>query len=239
MWSGLWSISRACLCGPEKPMIMSSSTGSGEEHTCKGGSWSPCFIKGRFQPFLLGKNSFENGKQHKLIIMVESAIIKKSLIIHWLLTAGRWDLNKHSQNHVNFGEEAPYFPSCRGGCASRATLGPPEYLSAGHLREKQPLAPTSSRTLAWGQCPIEGFRMPWIPTSLLCPAPLLRLLLPFLPSPNLSLFSDRVFPNPKAFCSSRSPCPAIMPGWACWPSRSRAPWRLRGDAELYSECDIK
>lgn len=115
MWNGLWSISRACLCGPEKPMIMSSSTGSGEEYTCKGGSWASCFIKGRFQPFLLEKKtSFENGKQHKLIIMVESAIIKKSLVIHWLLTAGRWGLNKHSQHQANFEEDAPYFPGCRG-----------------------------------------------------------------------------------------------------------------------------
>lgn len=46
--------------------------------------------------------------------MVESAIIKKSLVIHRPLTAGRWGLNKHSQRCFDSGEEAPCFPSCRG-----------------------------------------------------------------------------------------------------------------------------
>lgn len=92
----------------------------------------------------------------------------------------------------------------------------------------------ASGTPARGQCPIEGFRMPWIPTSLLCPAPPPRLLLPSLPSPNLSLFSGRVFPNPKAFCCSWSSCPAITPGWARCPGSGLAPRSPSGDAELYS-----
>lgn len=122
-WKVLWSISRARFCGPEKPIIMSSSIRGGGRHTCKGGSWASRFIKERFQPFSLEENSFENGKRHKLIIMVESAIIKKSLVFHRLLTAGRWGLNKHSQCCVDFGEDAPCFPSC-GGAVPPGHLGP-------------------------------------------------------------------------------------------------------------------
>lgn len=97
-------------------------------------------------------------------------------------------------------------------------LGPP-----GHLQGKQRLPPPPAGH-ARGQCPIEGFRMPWIPTRLLCPAPPFRLLLPFLPSPNLSLFSDRVFPDPKALSchhawlgplSQQSPRPLQTEG-RCW-----------------------
>lgn len=222
MWNVLWSISWARLCGPEKPMIMSSSIGV-EKDTCKGGSWSSRFIKERFQPFSLeNKTALKMEKRHKLIIMVESAIIKKSLVIHRLLTAGRWGLNKHSQRRVDFGEDAPCFPNCGGWGA--VPPGPPWAPQATFQ-----LATSGESSPAWGQCPIEGFRMPWIPTGRLCLAPLLRLLLPSLPSPNLSLFSDGVFPNPKVFCRSRSPCPAITPGWARRPPAAVSSHGDRGE----------
>lgn len=233
MWNGLWSISRACLCGPEKPMIMSSSTGSGEEHTCKGGSWAPCFIKGRFQPFLLEKTALKMASNTNWSLWLKAPSLKNlsSFTGSWQLVAGAW-INADSTTSI-LGKKL-HICLAAGGLCLQGHLGPPRLpFSWPPPGEAAPGPP------AGGQCPIEGFRMPCIPSSLLCPAPLLRLLLSFLPSPNLSLFSDRVFPNPKAFCSSRSPCPAIMPGWACCPSRSLAPWRLRGDAELYSECGIK
>lgn len=144
-------------------------------------------------------------------LWLKAPSLKKSLVIHWLLTAGGWGLNKPSQQHVNFGGDAPHFPGCRGLCL-QGHLGPPGPPFSCHLRGEQPLPPVGPRR---GQCPIEGLRMPSIPTGPLCAAPLLRLLLPFPPSPNLSLFSDGVFPQPKPFPSAAPPAlPSRLAGLA-------------------------
>lgn len=180
----------------------------GERHTCQGESRASHFIKERFQPFSLLKSSFEKGKRHKLIIMVESAIIKKSLLIHRLPTAGRWGLNKRSQCRVDLGEEdAPCIHSHRGLC-HRASVGSPSHLPAGHLPEKLPLPPDTHGTPAQGQYPIEGFRMLGVLTSLLSLFPLLRLTLASLPSPNSPFSLTVYFPAREPFATVG---PLILP----------------------------
>lgn len=161
------------------------------------------FHRRKVSAFSLGekKNTHPTTKKTPPLLKMESNTnwslwlkapsLKKSLVIHWLLTAGGWGLNKPSQQHVNFGEDAPHFPGFRGLCL-QGHLGPPGPPFSCHPRGEQPLPPVGPRR---GQCPIEGLRMPSIPTGPLCAAPLLRLLLPFPPSPNLSLFSDGVFPE--------------------------------------------
>lgn len=220
MWKVLWSISRACLCGPEKPVIISCSIRGGERRTCKGGSWAWCFFKERFQPFSFAKSSFQNGKRHKLIIMVESAIIKKSLVIHRLLTAGRWGLNKHSQRLLDFGEDAPMFPYLGGGLCLWDYLGPPRlpssWLPPGEAApdprcQQDPYPATMAY---WGVKDAVNTHQP----ALSClpsppPSPLSALSQP-------PLFSNRAVPNPKAFFCSRSSSPAITPGWAAVPAAS-------------------
>lgn len=173
------------------------------------------FHRRKVSAFSLGekKNTHPTTKKTPPLLKMESNTnwslwlkapsLKKSLVIHWLLTAGGWGLNKPSQQHVNFGEDAPHFPGCRGLCL-QGHLGPPGPPFSCHLRGEQPLPPVGPRR---GQCPIEGLRMPSIPTGPLCAAPLLRLLLPFPPSPNLSLFSDGVFPEQSL--SLQPPPPAL------------------------------
>lgn len=148
-------------------------------------------------------------KRHKLIIMVESAIIKKSLLIHRLLTAGRCGLNKRSQCHVDLGGKMLHVSLATRGCAMGPLWAPTSHLPAGHLPEKLPLPPVTHGTPAQGQYPIEGFRMLGVLTSLLSPLSLLRLVLPSLPSPSLSLFSNSLIPSQRAFCCGGPSYPAI------------------------------
>lgn len=155
--------------------------------------------------------------------MVESAIIKKSLLIHRLPTAGRWGLNKRSQCRVDLGEEdAPCIHSHRGLC-HRASVGSPSHLPAGHLPEKLPLPPDTHGTPAQGQYPIEGFRMLGVLTSLLSLFPLLRLTLASLPSPNSPFSLTVYFPAREPFATvgplilpSRFAEPAVLGLGRCW-----------------------
>lgn len=152
MWNVLWSISWARLCGPEKPMIMSSSIGVEKDTHAKEGLGLPVSLKKGFSLFPWKiKQLWKWKSATNWSLWLKAPSLKKSLVIHRLLTAGCWGLNKHSQRRVDFGEDAPCFPNCGGGggvgCASRATLGPPGYLPAGHLRGKQPSLGTMSY---WG-----------------------------------------------------------------------------------------
>lgn len=189
-------------------MIMSSSTGSGEEHTCKGGSWASCFIKGRFQLFLLEKNSFENGKQHKLIIIVESAIIKKSLLIHWLLTAGRWGLNKHSQHHVNFGEDAPCFPSCRGAVPPGPPWAPQATFQLATSGRSSPCPPPPAGPPPGDNALLRGLGCLEYPPACFVPLPFSASFSPFCPLPTSPFSLTEYFPIQKPFASAG---PLVLP----------------------------